>query len=208
MPALLAVNDAPDVLGAYAVLLGKLALSNSASGILGAKFLYLRIRKFCMAVLFAIGVSAFLSHISQIVLRRTKKQMRRVAAFSIVAFMANKEIVRALTESQEPRSAMGAHVLAFLARFNGSVSLAVKAALPLPAVIGTALVYLFPKAFGKGTLGSGVVAGNEFSLKAGEFGNRNQLSTTAGTKFLSGFVRGMLGHVDSASNAVGHATGC
>lgn len=130
----LAVNDAPDVHLADAVFFGQQSVISGRFDADGGHCLG---RNFESAVSFSDIAAPFRVHIMDVIGIGPKKQMRRIAAWGIVAVVADKETVwngtvgPLISQAVRFLSAIIEAKLAVSERF-------VAAALPFPATIGTA----------------------------------------------------------------------
>lgn len=82
---------------------------------------------------FCVGMSILCGHVSKIVGRSAKEQVRRIAARAIVAAMANHHPIWDRSEGQFVRDAMRAALLAIV--LYGSIAGAAVAASPYPASV-------------------------------------------------------------------------
>ena len=204
----------------YAVFGGKLALKKIAGSISEACLDNLFVSKFGTGMIHTVVVTIFCNLIRHIISMRSEKQMTRVAARRIVAFMANYHFVGDRAVGEFIGNTMRK------SRFSGALSDANPAisgfefgCLPFPAIMRSALVYILPKAnfewakvsvmtadksarFSFNPTASSIIANRYFSF----------LSATAVAitvwDFICGRVRGMLIHVNLLLSAIGRATGC
>jgi len=150
-------------------------------------------------------ITALLDHVLNIVLDRTKKQVRGIAAWRIIAMMANDLIGRDGTMREDIGGPMHADVLTL--QLESSIAARISVALPLPTVIRAVLLYSPPKPLFRGRMLAlgGIVAVDEtlwLSFDIAQRGiviwrNGRKLSTTAMAVTVGNIIRGMMGlHIE------------
>lgn len=187
------------------------AISGVALAVSGTNFAHGGFCEFGLRVCAATPLALFANHVMYVVRLRPKKQMGRIHALGIVAMMADTHAVRDRAKVEFVTDPMGKDGSA--ANVKIAVTEGHGAGLPFPTVVRPASVDLFPESNRNGALPVVTMhKPNRLALDPSAAfivarGWRRGLPTTAFAEFYSGIVRGMIAHVASASNAIGHAAG-
>lgn len=97
----------------------------------------------CISNAYGFTKPSFFGCITRVITERTKKQMAWVAAFWIVAFVADTKTFSSCSETKFKGETMGAPVLSFYGKH--AITFCCEASLPVPAFVRPSNIYLFPK---------------------------------------------------------------